>query len=91
MKGVIALAVLVVVFSLLFFCILYCIYRGIIDDLTSFFSRSAEKVPYPDILEHSMNFCKRLVQLIFLLLALLFILPLTIVIYLAIHLLIKNY
>jgi len=91
MKGVIILTILVIVFSLLFFYILYCVYRGMVDDLTSFFSRSAEKVPYPDILEHSMNFCKRLVQLIFLILALLFILPLFIVIYLAIYLLIKNY
>lgn len=71
MKRVIVVVFLIVLLLLVSLNILYQIYRSAVDELISLFNMSMERVPYPSIVEHSMKFCIRLMQLAFLILAVL--------------------
>lgn len=90
MKGAILFIVLVCIALVLSFHFLCHVYRGMMRELTSLFNKSMEKVPYPDIVEHSMKFCKGLMQIVFLVLSLLLALLFLMVICLFAFLIIKK-
>jgi|GEM_PF-3593666 len=90
MKGAILFIVLVCIALVLSFHFLCHVYRGMMRELTSLFNKSMEKVPYPDIVEHSMNFCKGLMQIVFLVLSLLLALLFLMIVCLFAFLIVKN-